>query len=386
MTSRSNPRVNLLLVYALLLIGCFIFLTPMIWMLGTSLKPLEQTTQKDFSFLPSIAYADVDGHRTKVRIDDQPIEENGSIMVVDSGPRKGDTVYVTARDFDGRMARLEVQIADRVATETYPAHAIKDVKKGWYRVVEKIDQYKEGALAWTIVPDSEIERKVEFQWSNYSQATKLIPFKKYTINTLIIAILGMIGTTLSSSLVAYGFSRIEWRGRDTIFVLLLATMMIPFPVTMIPLYGVYKQLGMIGTLQPLWVPCFFGSAFNIFLLRQFFMTIPTDISEAARIDGCNEFQIFAGIILPLAKPALMVVALFHFMWAWNDFMSPLIYLTNDDLFTLSIGLQSFQSKAGGIEWHFLMAACTLTILPIIALFFAAQKTFVQGISMSGMKE
>ncbi|MEK8024068.1 MAG: carbohydrate ABC transporter permease [Candidatus Hydrogenedentota bacterium] len=413
MISRSSPQANRFLVYFLLVLISIAFLTPMLWMLGTSLKPLEQTTSKQFSFLPRIAYVDIDGQVHKVRVDDEPIPADGSIVEILDGPKKGEKMYLPKSEFDGTYAMLEMQVADRIMRDTFPAKALKEVHAGWYRVVEKVDQYKEGARAWTIVPQGDIEQRVEFQWSNYAEATKFIPFKNYVANTLIMAILGMIGTVLSSSVVAYGFSRIDWRGRDQIFLVALATMMIPFPVTMIPLYGVFKQLGMIGTfqplwvptflgtgfesfyrdffskigsLQPLWLPCWFGSAFNIFLLRQFFMTIPKDISEAARIDGCNEFQIFATIILPLARPAMVVVALFHFIWAWNEFLLPLIYLSNADFFTLSIGLQAYQSRAGGIEWHFLMAACVLTILPIIALFFAAQKTFVQGIAMSGMKE
>ncbi|MBM4041350.1 MAG: carbohydrate ABC transporter permease [Planctomycetes bacterium] len=210
-------------------------------------------------------------------------------------------------------------------------------------------------------------------------------FLIYLRNTLIVAVLGVIGTVLSSSLAAYGFARIAWRGRDALFLVALSTMMVPFAVTMVPLYGVFRTLGWIGTLKPLWVPAFFGSAFNIFLLRQFFRTIPSDLSDAARIDGCSEFGIFWRIILPLSRPALAVVALFHFMWAWNDFMGPLIFLTKQETYTLSLGLQFYQSQHGGSEWHFLMAASTLMILPIVVLFFFTQRTFIQGISTTGMK-
>ncbi|MBM4031630.1 MAG: carbohydrate ABC transporter permease [Planctomycetes bacterium] len=210
-------------------------------------------------------------------------------------------------------------------------------------------------------------------------------FVIYLRNTLIVAVFGVIGTTLSSALAAYGFARISWRGRDALFLVALSTMMVPFTVTMVPLYGVFKALGWVGTLKPLWVPAFFGSAFNIFLLRQFFRTIPHDLSDAARIDGCSEFAIFWRIILPLSKPALAVVALFHFMWAWNDFMGPLLFLTRQETFTLSLGLQNYQSQHGGSEWHFLMAASTLMILPIVVLFFFTQRTFIQGISTTGMK-
>ncbi len=162
-------------------------------------------------------------------------------------------------------------------------------------------------------------------------------------------------------------------------------MMIPFPVIMVPIFGLFKSLGWIGSFKPLWVPSFFAGAFNVFLLRQFFLTLPGDLTEAARIDGCTEFQIFYRIILPLCKPALLVVTLFQFMATWNDFLGPLIYLTEQKDFTLALGLQSFQSQNGGTSWHFLMAASTLVVLPVLAIFFLAQKTFIEGIATTGGK-
>ncbi len=224
------------------------------------------------------------------------------------------------------------------------------------------------------------------QWHNYPDAIHAMGyFWRYLLNTLVICVLSVIGTLLSSSLAAYGFSRIDWRGRDLTFLALLATMMIPFPVIMVPLYTLFKQLGLVGTLAALWIPAFLAGAFNVFLLRQFFLTLPKEMSEAARIDGCSEFQIFWRIILPLCKPALIVVALFQFMYSWNDFLAPLIFLTEQKSFTLALGLQSFQSQSGGTSWHFLMAAATLVILPVVALFFLAQKSFIEGISTTGGK-
>ncbi len=225
------------------------------------------------------------------------------------------------------------------------------------------------------------------QWRNYLDilTNPDIPLLLYAKNTLVICVLGVIGAVLSNALVAYGFARIEWPGRNILFGLTLATMMIPFPVTMIPLYSVFRKLHWIGTNYPLWAPAWLGGAFNIFLLRQFFMTIPHDLSEAARIDGCSEFRIFCQIILPLCRSSLVVVALFHFMGSWNDFLGPLIYLTRQETFTLSLGLQFFQSQHGGTQWHHLMAASTLMVSPIIILFFLTQKTFIQGIAMTGLK-
>ncbi len=224
------------------------------------------------------------------------------------------------------------------------------------------------------------------QWHNYRDAIDAMGyFWRYAGNSLFLCMMTVMGTVTSSALAAYGFSRIEWKGRDKVFAILLATMMIPFPVIMVPLYGLFKSFGWIGTFKPLWAPAFFAGAFNVFLLRQFFLSLPKDISEAARIDGCNEFQIFWRIILPLCKPALLVVALFQFMATWNDFLGPLIFLTEQKDFTLALGLQSFQSQQGGTAWHHLMAASTLVVLPVLVLFFFAQRTFIEGIASTGGK-
>jgi multiple sugar transport system permease protein len=226
----------------------------------------------------------------------------------------------------------------------------------------------------------------EIQWRNYPDAIAAMGhFWRYAGNSFFLAIMTVIGTVTSSALAAYGFSRIEWKGRDKVFVILLATMMIPFPVVMVPLYSLFKSLEWIGTFKPLWVPAFLAGAFSVFLLRQFFLTLPKDMAEAARIDGCNELQIFWYIILPLSKPALLVVAIFQFMATWNDFLGPLIYLTEQKDFTLALGLQSFQSQQGGTAWHQLMAASTLVVLPVIVLFFFTQRTFIEGIAATGSK-
>jgi multiple sugar transport system permease protein len=216
-------------------------------------------------------------------------------------------------------------------------------------------------------------------------------FLRFARNTLIVAALVVAGTLFSSTLAAYGFARIRFKGRGLLFALMLATMMIPFPVTMVGVFSIFRFLSdhtaiqFSGTLKPLWVPAWFGSAFNIFLLRQFFMTIPDELSEAARIDGCSELGIFFRIILPLARPALWVVALFSFLWAWNAFLEPLIYIQRPEQYTLALGLASFQSQHGGTPFNLLMAASMLTIAPVLVLFLLAQRSFIQGIATTGMK-
>lgn len=230
-------------------------------------------------------------------------------------------------------------------------------------------------------------------WSNYEKTwnNDEANFPLWTRNTLIIAGLSAIGMSISSSIVAYGFAKIQFRGRGLLFALMLSTMMIPYPVIMSTLFVIFRKLGditgiaMTGTQRPLWIPAWFGSAFSIFLLRQFFMTIPDELSEAARIDGCNEWGIYWRVILPLSKPALTAVALFTFIGAWRDFLAPLVYLQWPQQYTLTIGLAAFQSENGNTPYNYLMAATFMVILPIIILFFLAQKTFIEGIATTGMK-
>jgi multiple sugar transport system permease protein len=223
-----------------------------------------------------------------------------------------------------------------------------------------------------------------FTWSNYPRALTAIPFFLYLKNTLYIAFFNVIATVISCSLAAYGFARIEWPGRNVLFVVLLATLMIPYSVIQIPQFLIFRNLGWIGTSNPLTWPNLFGNAFFIFLLRQFYLTIPQELSSAAKIDGASEFQIYWRIILPLAKPALAVVALFTFMNNWNDFLGPLIYLTDRESYTLAIGLYGFLSRVK-TDWGALMAAATVMISPIIVLFFLTQRTFIQGITLTGIK-
>jgi ABC-type glycerol-3-phosphate transport system permease component len=223
------------------------------------------------------------------------------------------------------------------------------------------------------------------RWQNYTDALTYKPFNIYLMNTMIIVFLNMVAIVGSASLCAYGFARIKFPGRDFWFSIVLATMMVPYFVLMIPQFIIFSRLGWVDTFLPLTVPFFFGGgAFNIFLLRQFFRTLPNELSDAARIDGCNEFQIYARIIMPLAKPALATVAIFTFLFSWNDFIGPLLYLSSPEHFTVAIGLATFRSVMR-TRWDLLMAASTAMILPVVLLFFFAQRYFIQGIVMSGLK-
>lgn len=221
-------------------------------------------------------------------------------------------------------------------------------------------------------------------WGNFRRAVEYIPFWLFLQNTLVICVLSVLGALVSCSLVAYSFSRIRWPGRDPLFLVVLATMMLPAQVTMVPVFSIFRALGWIDTILPLVVPHWLGTAFFIFMLRQFFLTIPLELSDAARIDGCSEWDIYRRVILPLAKPALATVGLFTFINAWNDFGGPLLYLNDERKATLSLGLQQFVSQHGA-EWALLMAASTLMTIPIIVIFFFAQRTFIEGIATSGLK-
>ena len=219
-------------------------------------------------------------------------------------------------------------------------------------------------------------------WANYSGAWNYAPFGLYLTNTLIIAGLALVGTLVSSSLVAYGFARGQFPGRDFLFAVLLSTMMLPSIVTLIPLFLVFKSLNWINTFLPLIVPSYFASPFYVFLLRQFFMSLPPDLDDAAYVDGASTFQVLTLVILPLARPALASVAIFSITFHWNDFLAPLIYLNDQSMYTLALGLYSFLDQHTA-QWGYLMAASALMIVPMILLFLFAQKYFIQGIVTSG---
>ncbi|HVL24996.1 MAG TPA: carbohydrate ABC transporter permease [Thermomicrobiales bacterium] len=224
------------------------------------------------------------------------------------------------------------------------------------------------------------------QWGNFKAATEAIDFWGFAQNTLLITVITIAASVISNPIIAYGFSRIEWPGRDKVFLIVLATVFMPFPVLIVALFDIFARLGWVNTILPLVVPMFVGQAFWIFLMRQFLMQISPDMSDAARIDGANEFQIFYQIILPQTLPALGVIAIFAGIHAWNDFLGPLIYLINPEKYTLALGLTFFSSQASyDVQFNLLMAASTLIVLPVIVLFLLFQKAFISGISVGSIK-
>ncbi len=222
-------------------------------------------------------------------------------------------------------------------------------------------------------------------WSNYKKALNKFPFWIYLKNTVVITVGNLIGTLLTAPLVAYGFSKIKWKGRDFFFILMMSTVMLPGVVTMVPVFLIFRNLGWLNTFLPLIVPAFLGGgAMNVFLIRQFFNSIPDDLIEAAKLDGANEFTIYFKIMLPLSKPVLALISLFTFLGSWNNYMGPLLYITDEMKYPLALGMPMFMNRYG-TYWNQAMAAATLTLIPTIIFFLFAQKYLIEGIKISGLK-
>lgn len=297
-----------------------------------------------------------------------------------------------------------IPIDERVISEPTAARRLRVGKVVRTQVVPRIVLIVLGAfyllpLYWMVVnalksnaelgvfPPTSYPHNLE--WSNFSRAIDVFPFWTFLRNTTIITALTVVGVALTTPMVAYGFSRIQWPGRDKLFYLVLATVFIPFPALIVALFDIFARLHWINTFKPLIVPyffCFLPAPFWIFLLRQFFMQVPQELSDAARLDGANELRILFQVIMPQSWPALVAVSLFGALYAWNDFLGPLLYLQDPNKYTLSVGLTFFSSQAShDIQFNLLMAASTLVILPVVALFLSFQRTFVEGVTVGAFK-
>ena len=336
---------------AISFIGLF-FLVPFLWMLLTAFK------------------SDVDVFHTPPRwlpYDNLRVEVNGELLPV-----------YNVQTENGVQRLAATKIAEGIGYFVDPANPNQilpiKIQQGAVKVVEPV-------------------MHISFRWQNFpdamnrgSRPTVGASFWVYLKNSLVIAFFSIIGTLVSNAPVAYAFARVRFPGRDGLFVLVLATMMLPFQVTMIPIYLFFNDyLGWGDSFLPLIIPTFFANAYDVFLLRQFFKTIPEEMCDAARVDGASEWNIFTLIVLPLSKPVLATVTVFTFLWAWNDFTGPLLFLTSPKNFTMALGLQDFQGQHTMI-WNQMMAAATVFTVPIIIAFFFAQKTFIQGIKLTGSKE
>lgn len=223
------------------------------------------------------------------------------------------------------------------------------------------------------------------RWQNITDVFHAMPFLRFSLNSLFLAVMNIIGRVLSCSIVAFAFARLRFPGRNFLFILLISTMMIPHQIVLIPQYVLFDKLGWVGTYLPLIVPSFFGHPFFVFLMRQYIMTIPRELDEAARIDGASTWDIFVRVILPLCMPPLVVIAVLTFLWSWNDFLNPLIYLTNFDNFTIQLGLNMLKQKYN-VQWNLIMAGALIAVTPCIIVYFLAQKYLIGGIASVGLKD
>jgi ABC-type glycerol-3-phosphate transport system permease component len=270
---------------------------------------------------------------------------------------------------------------------------------GFYSMALLLTVFFFGPFLWTILSSLKSPQEIvtfpptflpeEWRWGNYARTWTMVPFLTFYTNSIIVTGLAVVGQVISATLVAYGFARFRFPGRDWLFMVVLATLIVPWEVTIVPSFLLFRELGWLDTLFPLWVPSWFGGgAFYIFLMRQFFLTIPREFDEAAKIDGANSFQTLWQVLLPLLRPAATTVAILSFLQHWNEFIQPLIYLNTPTNFTVSLGLRYFQTSPmdpGEPREHLLMAGTVIGIIPCIVLFFAAQRYFVRGIVMSGLK-
>lgn len=328
-----------------------VFLLPFLWMVSGSFKDLETIFEYPPTLLP---------------METLTVERNGKTLK--------QAIYRPTKEAPPQTVLLLDQRPGEWLIEPYDASNQSTMQNP-----------KSEISTWVPASSVQLQRRVHFRWQNYVQAWTAKPFTRFTLNTILITLLCILGQVLSASLVAFAFARLEWPGRNFLFLVVLATMMLPAEVTMIPTYLIFVHLNWIDTFLPLIVPSFLGGgAFFIFLFRQFFLTLPREFDEAARVDGCSTFGIYRHVLMPLCKPIIATIAVFSFVAHWNDFLTPLIYLNSSDNFTLAIGLRFFQG-AYSTDMHLLMAASTLVLLPVLIVFLVGQRHFVKSIVLTGTK-
>jgi ABC-type glycerol-3-phosphate transport system permease component len=393
------------ILYLIAWAGALVFVIPLVWMIVTSLKTPDDIFTIPPKWIPvSEVWLNYDPQIKAQRdgkIKMTKGEEGGKVITVESFSHVIPAVAmleVADKETVSKgqvLAEMPREGVVRISQNTGSRDkgvivAVLDKKSGLY-----IKSYNLPQGATLLVKDGDKARvgqklaNIGPQWRNYAKAWAPEAldetFNRYLLNTLIITVIGILGVLLSSTFVAYGFARFRFPGRDLMFLIMVSTMMIPVQVTMIPTFILFKWMGWIDTFAPLIVPTFFGGgAFNIFLMRQFFMTIPYELDDAAKIDGCNYFQIFWIILMPLVKPALATTAIFGFVYNWNDFLNPLIYLNSTSNYTLALGLQTFTTMYG-TDYNLMMAASTIVLLPILITFFFGQRYFIEGVATSGLK-
>jgi multiple sugar transport system permease protein len=335
---KFQKLVGMTVAIVLLALGSILVLMPLVWMLSTSLKSRSATTAFPPQWIPR---------------DERSVEIEGR------------NSYVYAIPVDGKIRELALF-----------------KKQGQAGIFVNPDNPEE-RYELTVLDGRRVS-DIRFHWENYPEALTSAPFDKYLVNSLLFVGITTVGVVVSCTLVAFGFARFRAKGLGVLFLLLLSTIMLPGQVTLIPTFILFKMLRWYDTLFPLIVPSFFANAWDVFLLRQYFLTVPLELDDAAKIDGCGPLGILWHIILPQAAPAVATVAIFHSLWAWNEFFLPLIYLQSPDKWTVSLGLQSFNALYSN-NLNLLMAASTVALLPPVLVFFFAQRLFIQGVVISGIK-
>ncbi len=406
---KREERIKKFIIYLLIFAGCVIFAMPFVWMIVTAIKEDKQIFKYPPEWIPKTYEVTLKGKlkygkgfenwRKDIEEKEKQLKDR-KLRLRSTRPWIGELhisvflnnnieEYVFKRwmikEYGKNYIRFE-------AGEIYPVEKVEKLRKICKKRKLKVIKIKgiitAGDASYSIEGKDlilSLKYRIRIFWENFVDVFREQPFFfRFIFNSLIVTFINIILCTFMSSLVAFSFSRLNWPGRDTVFLVLLGTMMIPIPVTMVPVFLIYRHLGLVNTLTPLWLGSLFGNAFFIFMLRQFFLTIPRDLEDAAKIDGCNYFQIYWQIFLPLTKPALATVAIWQFMWSWNDFLGPLIYINTKEKMTLALGLQVFQSTHGG-DFALMMAASFMMTLPVILLFFFFQRYFIQGITLTGLK-
>jgi len=370
--------------YLPLSVVAFFMIIPFLWMLSTSLKEMSDVAPADPSvyslkWIPDYHYIIEEGKKVEVNVIGEEIE----VRILE-GRHKGQIEKVSKRELFTRWKswwspwkkEQVIKKDDRI----YKVKVIKGTAKieiikesgGQYQRIEKT------------IPIEKVHRGIKPIWSNYTEVIENIPFARFYFNSLFVAICVTLGQVVTSAMAAYAFSRLNFPGRDKLFIGYLATMMIPYAVILVPVYILMNWLNWVDTYKALIIPAIF-SAYGTFMLRQFFMGIPVDLEDAAKIDGCNYFRIFWHIILPLSKPALATLTVFTFMGSWVNFMWPLIVTDSVEMKTLPVGLAYFQETGFGPQYNLLMAGAMMATLPIIIVFVFTQRFFVEGIKMTGLK-
>lgn len=399
--ARARGLVKRAVTHVVLIAGCLVFGVPFAWLIVTSLKEEQDiSTAQGMVWVPRVQLT------VPFRDPDRPLYETTfrgrSVRgTVAETLTSGEVLFEIDRPYNIRGRRFEVS-RDRLTEIDRQGKVVRFERDG--RMVQGyvVDEVDNGALVVKAqtptglagqefevpYPDTEPVREVGARWANYPEMLEWLPWEtnhglRYLQNTLVLVVMSVIGSVLSACVVGYGFSRLRFPGRNALFGVMLATMMLPAAVTMLPTFLIFRWMGWIDTLYPLWVPTFFGAAFNVFLLRQFFKTIPMELEDAAKIDGCGYLRTLFQVMVPQIVPVLACIAIWTFMGAWNNFMGPLIYISTPEKMPIAYALQMFQGERGG-EFALMMSFATLATIPTVLLFFFAQRYFIEGVQLSGL--